>query len=99
MGCGTRVSAYYLTRTHKYAYCVHVASIDHRLLLKRMDDAGVTPKQLATATGKSLTYICDITAGRRTLKRNPLLRSEIAKALDCPRFWIEQERPDPEAAA
>lgn len=63
-----------------------------------MDDANVTPKQLAEAIGMSLTYVCDITAGRRTLKRNPELRGKIAKALDCPRFWIEAERPDPEAA-
>lgn len=59
----------------------------------------MTPKKLAEATGKSLTYICDIVAGRRTLKRNPDLRNSIARALGCPRDWIEHERPDPEAAA
>jgi transcriptional regulator with XRE-family HTH domain len=66
-----------------------MAAIDHELLTKAMDKSGVTPKRLATETGMSLTYICDILAGRRTLKRNPALRRSIAKACDVPVHWIE----------
>lgn len=71
-----------------------VAAIDHQLLLKAMDKSRVTPKMLAESTGKSLTYICDITAGRRTLKRNPELRRAIAAACDVPVFWIEHHEED-----
>lgn len=67
-----------------------MGAIDHGALVKAMDRAGVTPAQLAASTGKSLSYICDITKGRRNLRRNPALRLEIAKALDCPVHWIEQ---------
>lgn len=61
-------------------------------------DGRITAKQLADRTGKSLTYICDITKGRRTLKRNPQLRVAIAEAIGVPRDWIEHERPEPEVA-
>ncbi len=54
-----------------------------------MDLSEVTPKRLATETGISLQYACDIVAGRRTLKRNPGLRKRIAKACDVPLHWIE----------
>ena len=47
----------------------------------------------AEATGMSLTYVCDITAGRRTLKRNPELRKKIAVALNVPQHWIEHAEP------
>ena len=66
-----------------------MAAIDHALLAKAMDKSGVTPTRLATETGKSLTYICDILAGRRTLKRNPELRRQIANVCDVPVHWIE----------
>lgn len=49
----------------------------------------MTPKQLSEAVGLSLTYVCDITAGRRTLKRNPEMRKRIAAALGVPQHWIE----------
>lgn len=78
-----------LTETHNYAQYVRMAAIDHQGLTKAMDLALVTPKQLAEATGMSLTYVCDITAGRRTLKRNPELRKKIAVALNVPQHWIE----------
>lgn len=74
------------------ARCCHEA-IDHEGLTKAMDLALVTPKQLAEATGMSLTYVCDITAGRRTLKRNPELRKKIAVALNVPQHWIEHAEP------
>lgn len=66
-----------------------MAAIDPANLQKAMSLAPMTPKQLADATGMSLTYVCDITAGRRTLKRNPDLRKRIAKALNVPQHWIE----------
>ena len=56
-----------------------------------LDSLPVT--QLAEATGMSLTYVCDITAGRRTLKRNPELRKKIAVALNVPQHWIEHAEP------
>lgn len=64
-------------------------AIDHEALVKAMDKAGVTPRHLATEIDKSLQYVCDIRAGRRTLKRNPELRKQIALALDVPPHWIE----------
>lgn len=48
-----------------------------------MDKECVTPKDLAEELGVSLSYICDITAGRRRLKRNPVLRRRIADSLNC----------------
>lgn len=66
-----------------------MAAIDPEGLLKCMGTAPMTAKQLADKTGMSLTYICDITAGRRTLKRNPELRKRIAKELGVPQHWIE----------
>jgi len=54
-----------------------------------MEMAPMTAKQLAEHTGLSLTYVCDITAGRRTLKRNPEMRKRIALALNVPQHWIE----------
>lgn len=54
-----------------------------------MAKAPITAKELADEVGVSLTYICDIISGRRTLKRNPELRKAIAKACGCPQHWIE----------
>lgn len=59
------------------------------MLVKAMDKAGVSRRHLATETNLSLQYVCDITAGRRTLKRNPELRKRIAAVLDVPQHWIE----------
>lgn len=66
-----------------------MAAIDHQALTKAMNGAGVTKQRLASELGMSLQYVCDITAGRRTLKRNPELRKRIALALDVPIHWIE----------
>ena len=73
-------------------------AIDHTNLVKAMERSGVGAKRLAGEIGKSLTYVCDITAGRRTLKRNPELRKKIAQALDVPLHWIEHHAPTDEAA-
>ena len=78
-----------MTAAHNYAQYVRMAAIDPKSLTKAMDMAPMTPKQLAERVGLSLTYICDITAGRRTLKRNPEMRRKIAQALDVPQHWIE----------
>lgn len=56
-----------------------------------MDKEGVTPKVLADELGVSLSYVCDITAGRRRLKRNPVLVRRIADALNCRVSTIQAE--------
>lgn len=66
-----------------------MASISPEGLARAMDLAPMTPKVLAEKTGLSLTYVCDITKGRRTLKRNPELRKKIALVLGVPQHWIE----------
>lgn len=77
-----------------YAHTGDVAAIDKTGLAKAMDMAQMTPKRLAEELDLSLTYVCDIRDGRRTLKRSPELRARIARALNVPTFWIE--RPDAE---
>lgn len=67
-----------------------MAGIDHQLLEKAMRKSQVTAKQLADELDLSLQYICDITSGRRTLKRSPELIDRIAAALDVPPHWIEK---------
>lgn len=49
--------------------------------------------QLADGVGISPQYLTDIVKGRRTLKRNPVLRQKLADALDVPRRWIERADP------
>lgn len=68
------------TSTHIIA---DVTAIDPKALRREMDKEGVTPKALASEVGVSLSYMCDITAGRRRLKRNPVLVRRIADALNC----------------
>jgi len=76
-----------------------MAKISPQGLERAMATAPMTAKQLAEVTGLSLTYVCDITAGRRTLKRNPEMRKRIAAALGVPQHWIEhQEHTDEDAA-
>lgn len=67
-----------------------MAVIDPIGLGKAMDKAGMSQRQLADTLDISLQYMCDITAGRRTLQRSPGLRRRIAGALDVPVHWIEQ---------
>lgn len=55
-----------------------------------MSRAPMTVKQLASATGISLSYASDIVSGNRSLPRSPQLRKAIAEALDVPQHWIEQ---------
>ena len=50
---------------------------------------GCTSTALAEKVGISLSYLGDIEAGRRTLKRNPELVSKLADALNVPRSMIE----------
>lgn len=40
-------------------------------------------------------YIGMLLAGKRTASRSRQTRERIAEALDVPRDWIEEERPDP----
>jgi transcriptional regulator with XRE-family HTH domain len=55
-----------------------------------METTPMSTKQLADALGLSLTYVCQIVNGRRTLARNPALRRQIAQALNVPQHWIER---------
>ena len=66
-----------------------MAAIDPELLVKAMERSSFSRQKLAQELGVSLQYVCDITAGRRLLKRNPELRNRIALALDVPPHWIE----------
>jgi transcriptional regulator with XRE-family HTH domain len=75
-----------------------MAAIDAELLQKAMDKAGVSRQRLAAEVGVSLQYVCDITAGRRTLKRNPDLRKRIADVCDVPTHWIEHRTPEAASA-
>jgi hypothetical protein len=64
----------------------------------------MTPRQLTEAlqargNAISYDYVVNIVNGHRKLKRNPVLRKEIAAVLDVPVHWIEAERPDPERVA
>lgn len=68
-----------------------MTAIDPKALRKEMDRAGVRPKDLAADLGISLSYLCDIQAGRRRLKRNPVLIRRIADSLDCRVSSILQE--------
>jgi len=63
------------------------SEIDHEALAAWMDTRGVTPTELAQAVDVSLSYICDIRAGRVRLVRNAILRRRIAETLRVhPRF-------------
>lgn len=69
-----------------------------------MDRAAITQTQIVEALEKrgvhiTLSYVSRIVSGERRLKRNPVLRAELARALDVPTHWIEAERPDPERLA
>ncbi len=66
-----------------------MAAIDPTGLRKAMEGAGYTSARLAAEAGISRTYLADVMSGRRTLKRNPELRHSIAKILDVPFRWIE----------
>ena len=81
---------------------VGVAAIDPKALQRALDLAAMTPTQLVEALHQrgariSLSYACRIIAGGARLKRNPVLRRQIAEVLNVPTHWIEAERPDPEA--
>jgi transcriptional regulator with XRE-family HTH domain len=69
-------------------------AIDPKSLQQAMDKSGVTPTQLAQATGLSLSYVVRIQRGHRRLKRNPVMRRRIAEALDVPIHWIESKEAD-----
>jgi len=71
-----------------------VPAIDPKSLRTAMDARNVTPKALATGTDMSLSYICDILAGRRRLKRNPGLRRRIADTIGVPVHWIESRESE-----
>lgn len=66
---------------------------DHLRVLREKD--GQSQKELAKAVGISLQYLCDIEAGRRTLKRNPGLVLRLAEALGVPVSMLARsDEPD-----
>ena len=75
-----------------------MTALDPAALRKAMELSGTTPTQLAKDLDLSLTYVGDMTSGRRTLKRNPALRTRIAKALNVPIHWIERPSKTEDAA-
>lgn len=66
-----------------------VTAIDPKAFAKAMDMAGFTPTMLAESVEKSPDYITNIRNGHRRLKRNPVLRRQLADALGVPQRWIE----------
>lgn len=71
-------------------------AIDSESLRKVLDRAPMTTKQLTEglrARGNKVShdYVVNIVNGHRRLKRNPVLRSEIAQVLDVPVHWIEHQ--------
>jgi hypothetical protein len=67
-----------------------MTQIDPENLARAMQRAPMSTSRLAEQAGISLSYMCDILAGRRTLQRNPDLRRRLAIALDVPQHWIER---------
>lgn len=67
-----------------------MAAIDgaHVKILRERDGASAT--EFAKRLDISLTYLGDIEAGRRTLKRNPGLIKRIAEELHVPTSMIER---------
>lgn len=75
-----------LTSTRYYAYSAHMGVNAAALTAIRNKD-GMTKTQLASASGISLQYLCDIEAGRRGAK--PDVMKRIASALNVPVSAIE----------
>lgn len=73
-------------------------AIDGAALKVLREKDGYTATAFAKALGISLTYLGDIEAGRRTLKRNPELIGRAADILNVPRSMIEH-RGAPEQVA
>ena len=65
-------------------------------ILREKDGASRT--QFALLVGISMSYLCDIEEGRRTLKRNPGLIKKIAETLNVPMSMIEHRAPGEEVA-
>lgn len=63
--------------------------LDPERLRTAMTAVGITPAELARRVDVSGDYISHLLAGRRRLKRNPVLRRKIADALNVPVDWIE----------
>lgn len=80
-----------LTRCAQLRKSTKITTINAANLSKAMDRTPITATQLAREVGVSLTYMCDIRAGRRNLFRNPALRRRIAEALNVPQHWIEND--------
>lgn len=75
------------------AHTMRCMEIDGQALRLLRERDGWTATAFAQALGISLTYLGDIEAGRRTLKRNPALISRAAQLLKVPRSMIERHAP------
>jgi transcriptional regulator with XRE-family HTH domain len=69
-----------------------MAGIDPTNLQVFREKERLSKVALAELAGISLSYYCDIEAGRRTLKRNPALIGRLADALNIPVSTIEARR-------
>jgi hypothetical protein len=77
-----------------------MSAIDPKRLTQAMELAQVTTTELTdrlnddgSSATVTLSYVARICKGDRRLKRNPVLRARIARALGVRRDWIEAERP------
>lgn len=68
-------------------------AIDGAALRILREKDGASRTQFAALIGISMEYLCDIEAGRRTLKRNPGLVKKIAETLNVPTSMIERRAP------
>lgn len=68
-------------------------TVDGQALKILREKDGYTATAFAEQLGISLTYLGDIEAGRRTLKRNPALIGKAADLLNVPRSMIEKRAP------
>lgn len=65
-------------------------AIDGSALKILREKDGFTATAFAEELGISLTYLGDIEAGRRTLKRNPELIGKAARILNVPKSMLER---------
>lgn len=67
-----------------------MAGIDYELLRTLREAKGWDMKPFADKAKISLSYLCDIEAGRTTLKRSPRLIKRFAEILNVPISTLER---------
>lgn len=68
-------------------------SIDGAAVKVIREKDGASRTEFANRVGISMTYLCDIEEGRRTLKRNPGLIKRIAEGLGVPTTMVQKSAP------